>query len=117
MKQVRSNIFETNSSSTHCLVIASEEDWKKFENGEKVLDMETGELSPTPDDFPKQNSNGQWEYEGETYDDLFDIEDCCGDWLERNSMLYAAYSNDDSHEDIVEHVDGKVFVSIIGWEA
>ena len=117
MKQVRSNIFETNSSSTHCLVIASEEDWKKFENGELVLNMYEGELLPAPEDFPKQNNEGKWEYEGETYDDLYEIADCCVDWLERDAMLYAAYTDDDLHETIMEHVDGKVIASIIGWEA
>lgn len=109
-------MFETNSSSTHCLVIVSEEDWKKFEDGELVLDLETGELSPTPEEFPKQNNEGKWEYEGETYEDLFDIDNGCGGWFERDSMLYAAL-DDDLYEAIMENVDGNVVVSIIGWEA
>ena len=117
MKQIRQNVFETNSSNTHCLVIVSEEDWKKFENGELVLDMYEGELLPTPEDYPKQNDEGKWEYKGETYDDLFDIENCSGDWFEREGMLYDVYSYDELHETIMEHVDGKVIVSIIGWEA
>ena len=116
MKQIRKSAFETNSSSTHCLVFVSEEEWKKFENGELVLDMYEGELLPTPEDYPKQNDEGKWEYKGETYDDLFEIGDYCGEWLEREGMLYAAYTGDESHETLIEHVDGKVIASIIGWE-
>jgi len=38
MKQVRHGVFETNSSSTHSLVICTTEEYKKFENGELLLD-------------------------------------------------------------------------------
>lgn len=49
--------------------------------------MYEGELMPTPENYPKQNDEGKWEYEGETYDDLFDIGDCSGEWLEKEAML------------------------------
>jgi len=38
MRQVRTGTFETNSSSTHTLVIMSKEDYEKFRNGELFLD-------------------------------------------------------------------------------
>jgi len=38
MKQIRIGTFETNSSSTHTLVIVSKEEWSKFKNGEMCFD-------------------------------------------------------------------------------
>lgn len=34
MIQIRNNVFETNSSSTHCMVIGSVSDFEKWESGE-----------------------------------------------------------------------------------
>lgn len=34
MRQIRSGVFETNSSSVHSLTMCSEEEYKKWENGE-----------------------------------------------------------------------------------
>lgn len=33
MRQIRMNVFETNSSSTHTIAICTEEDFKKWQNG------------------------------------------------------------------------------------
>lgn len=38
MIQVRNNIFETNSSSVHTLVICTEDEFKKFNNDELCID-------------------------------------------------------------------------------
>ena len=35
--QVRGNIFETNSSSTHALSMCMKKDWDAYEKGEKVI--------------------------------------------------------------------------------
>lgn len=45
MKQIRYGTFETNSSSTHALVLFNDEDYQKFKNGEIVLD---DNLKPIP---------------------------------------------------------------------
>lgn len=37
MIQVRSNVFETNSSSTHSLTMCSNDEFEKFKKGELVL--------------------------------------------------------------------------------
>jgi hypothetical protein len=39
MLQIRSNIFETNSSSTHSLVILRKEDWEEVKNGNLFIDV------------------------------------------------------------------------------
>lgn len=38
MKQIRSGVFETNSSSTHSLVICTYDEFKKFIDGELIYD-------------------------------------------------------------------------------
>ena len=39
MIQIRSNIFETNSSSTHSLVILKKEDWEEVKKGNLFVDI------------------------------------------------------------------------------
>jgi hypothetical protein len=43
---VRPNVFETNSSSTHCLVIVSKSDWEKFKEGKFLYNRWDEELVP-----------------------------------------------------------------------
>lgn len=38
MKTIRSSVFETNSSSCHCVVVANADDYKKFMDGELFAD-------------------------------------------------------------------------------
>ena len=38
MKTIRANTFETNSSSTHSMIILTEEEYNKLESGELYLD-------------------------------------------------------------------------------
>lgn len=38
MKQIRYGVFETNSSSTHSLVICNDDDYKRWKSGELVFD-------------------------------------------------------------------------------
>ena len=47
MIQIRHNIFETNSSSTHSLVIMTNDEWKKVENGELFIDVFAAEHGKT----------------------------------------------------------------------
>lgn len=41
MKTIRNNVFETNSSSTHCITIVDADDFEKFEKCEMLLDYKT----------------------------------------------------------------------------
>lgn len=41
MKQIRNGVFETNSSSTHSLTIASQEEYDKWEKGELLIDSDS----------------------------------------------------------------------------
>lgn len=42
--QIRRGVFETNSSSTHSLVITTQDDFTKWKNGEVYLDKDTGDF-------------------------------------------------------------------------
>lgn len=51
MISIRKNVFETNSSSTHSLCVCTEEEYKKFKQGE--LFFHFGKLV-SKQDFPKE---------------------------------------------------------------
>ena len=44
MLQIRQNIFETNSSSVHCMTICDNEDFEKWKNGELLYNKEKDEF-------------------------------------------------------------------------
>lgn len=43
-KQIRGNVFETNSSSTHSITICSKKDFEKWKDGELIYDGDNDEL-------------------------------------------------------------------------
>ena len=75
MKLIRINTFETNSSSTHALVIISKEDYKAWQNNEKVLNLYTGEVEDLSDNDKKiiRNIDGSVEYDGKKFDSEYDF--------------------------------------------
>ena len=65
MIQIRQNIFETNSSSIHTLVICTEEEFKKFNNDELCLNYWTDKLVP----FSEMDNSGKFMTSEEFYED------------------------------------------------
>lgn len=55
MKQIRSRVFETNSSSTHSITICTAEEFEKFSKGELLYDDWNEKLVP---------ASGKEEYDG-----------------------------------------------------
>ena len=53
MKQIRKNVFETNSSSTHSLTMCTEAEYEKWKDGEMVYDYWNEELIPITDKIRK----------------------------------------------------------------
>ena len=51
MKQVRCNVFETNSSSTHTITVCTEDEWERFAGGELMYDRFYDKLIPTSPDL------------------------------------------------------------------
>ena len=71
MKQIRYNVFETNSSSTHNLVICSEDEFKKFNNDELYYYTWTDELV-TKEQKEKIQQKTDWYGEFLNSDDFFE---------------------------------------------
>lgn len=95
MIQVRENVFETNSSSTHSLVMAVESDFRKWEKGEvyycqwwgssKGAQFSEGKF------YPKAEVDAYYESIGEerdTYDMCTYDEFCDSDYLEVDTYSY-----------------------------
>ena len=55
MRLVRPNTFETNSSSTHALVIISKDDYKAWQENKKVLNLYSGETEPLSEEDKKNH--------------------------------------------------------------
>lgn len=117
MIQVRHNLFETNSSSTHSLVITTKDEWGRFMNNELVLDLYDEKLKEPAPNFPKQNNEGKWEFEGKTYDSICDVP--CTRTFEYydRSNLFSDAMEDMCVEDIQKDLgDGRIAVSIYAHE-
>lgn len=78
MISIRQNIFETNSSSTHSICICTEEDYKKWEEGEKLWDYGSDKLVDISE-VPEKERN-TWDYRS------YEYEDTCGylEWYEEH---------------------------------
>lgn len=59
MRQIRQNVFETNSSSTHSIVICTQEEFEKFVHGNLVYDNWERGLVPVPsaEDYDRRYSS------------------------------------------------------------
>lgn len=92
MYTIRKNVFETNSSSTHSLVITTKDEWKQFTNNEMRIDLYSGKLIPitdkNKDNYPHKRKDGKWEFKGVIYDELFDIETKDYSWYDMDHLLY-----------------------------
>ena len=116
MIQVRHNLFETNSSSTHSLVITTKDEWKKFTNREMLIDLYSGELIPitdkNKDNYPHKRNDRKWEFKGVIYNELFDIETADYSWYDMDHLLYDAF-NELSVSTIKKELDnGQLAVAI-----
>ena len=61
MLQIRNNIFETNSSSTHTLTMCTGGDLEKWKNGELVYSYYDGELVPVTDEIKEMLESGDYD--------------------------------------------------------
>lgn len=76
MISIRKNVFETNSSSTHSICICTEEDFKKWENGEKLWDYYSDKLIDV--DEVSEEERDTWDYRP------YDYRDDCLEWYEKH---------------------------------
>ena len=115
MRTIRTKVFETNSSSTHSLVILSKEDYEKWENGEVVLDLYKKEVKPAdPNKKIIHNEDGSLQFNGERYDDMYELALDSYDIIDDE---YAPKEYIDELADVEqEELDGKVIMSIYRGE-
>lgn len=60
MKTVRFGAFETNSSSTHSLIICTDEEYNRWYGGEMVIDKEREKIVSMPSD--EELKEDRWRY-------------------------------------------------------
>ena len=60
MKTIRYGVFETNSSSTHSLIICTNEEYNKWIDGEMVLDRYADAIVPIP--IKNEFEEDDWRY-------------------------------------------------------
>lgn len=73
MKTIRFGVFETNSSSTHSLIICTDEEYQKWIDGEMVLDRDYEKIAPIPSDSELEED--RWRYvKYDEYDDKISLE-------------------------------------------
>lgn len=120
MIQIRNKYFETNSSSTHCLVITTEENWKLFKENKLAINLYSGKLDELYECDPKIRDDGRFEYEGEIYDNIYDIDPRSSGYCyySRDHMLYDALEEEGT-DTIIKSIDGtdKLAVSIYCYES
>ena len=75
MKIVRMGTFETNSSSTHSLVILSKEEYDSWKKNEKTLNIYSGKIQELTDLDKKiiRNDDGSVDYEGNHFESEYDF--------------------------------------------
>lgn len=99
MIQVRKNVFETNSSSTHSLVMAVKSDFEKWQKGELyycIYDIsdagfESGKFysKAEVEDYYKDKEDERESYDLCTYDEF-----CDSDYLEFETYSYTTPSGE-----------------------
>ena len=75
MKIVRYNTFETNSSSTHSLVILTKEEYNLWKNNKKTLNVYLGQVQDLTDLDKKiiRNEDGSIDYENNHFESEYDF--------------------------------------------
>ena len=90
MLQIRQNLFETNSSSTHTLTFCTGSEFEKWKNGELIFNTWDEELVPYTDNIKKEKEEAGSDSEFRTYDEFF-----CDDYLESYISTYTTHSGDE----------------------
>ena len=84
MIQIRHGVFETNSSSTHSMVVCSEEDYQKWVDGELLYDY--GSL------VKREELDQEYLEDYKTYDQFMD-----SDWEESGEEIYTTKHGEKVH--------------------
>lgn len=101
-RQIRRNVFETNSSSTHSLTMCSEEEFEQWKKGEVLFDEDD-------ETFVKANdlSNKDKEYAAQDYEDNKD--EYSKDWAELSETAKERYYTKYAKENDLIDKDAKTY--------
>lgn len=101
-RQIRRNVFETNSSSTHSLTMCSEEEFEQWKKGEVLFDEDD-------ETFVKANdlSNKDKEYAAQDYEDNKD--EYSKDWAELSETAKERYYTKYAKENDLIDEDAKTY--------
>ena len=105
-KQIRKNVFETNSSSTHSLTLCSKEEFDAWERGETLFDEWNETFIPIPELSEEVKEEAKdWYMKNKVkykkdWDDLSDKEkqELYIDYAVRNGETYEEYMNNNDLE-------------------
>lgn len=101
-RQIRRNVFETNSSSTHSLTMCSEEEFEQWKKGEVLFD-EDDEIFVKANDL----SNKDKEYAAQDYEDNKD--EYSKDWAELSETAKKRYYTKYAKENDLIDEDAKTY--------
>ena len=117
MKLIRRGTFETNSSSTHALVIISKEDYEAWKRNEKVINLYSGIVEDLSEQDKKivRNENGSIDYNGEHFDSEYDFME--SDYYDVINDENASKEYIDNYADVEKkELNDKVIMSIYRGE-
>lgn len=119
MKLIRNNIFETNSSSTHSLVIMSKQDYQDWKDHKKVLNIrkELGTVEELSDDDKEiiRLEDGKVQYKDETFDSMEDFME--GDYYDVIDDCNASEEYIEEYAEVIKtEMDDKVILSVYRGE-
>lgn len=80
-RQIRRGVFESNSSSVHCITMCTKKDYERWRHGELVYNRwseELIEITPLIMEEMKNDTIKHWQRQWLTYDqfDDYDYQDC-----------------------------------------
>ena len=98
MKTIRRNVFETNSSSVHCVTILSDKEYQNIKNGKAVLNYrDYVEITPqfiqekiAEDKKYFESSIKEYEKNIEKFEKLINVD--TGDWSEEDKRTIAGWT-------------------------
>lgn len=107
MRKIRYNTFETNSSSTHALIILSKKEYEDFCNERVALNLHNGKTVPLDKNII-MNDDGSYTYQGSHYDSLYDL--ICENIIDDE---YATYDYIEQYADVEQkEMEDKIIMSI-----
>lgn len=98
MKTIRRNVFETNSSSVHCVTILSDKEYQNIKNGKAVLDYhDYVEITPqfirekiAEDKNYSESSIEEYEKNIKKFEKLIDVD--TGDWSKEDKRTIVGWT-------------------------